>query len=171
VTDDGAPPFATIPLRRWLVVIAVLAVVGIGGIVALLVWEASIVAPTVPVTITPAATATVWAVRVTGTTNLPDGARLSVDLEGANGQLSETVTAAGGKFEASFDATRLGAGRARVTVTFSVGADIDQPVALADRFGPEGQQIGGSQVARTGVNAPPVVHASLSIELPGGESS
>jgi len=90
-------------------------------------------------------------VRVTGTTNLPDGSLLDWSLyqqsyNGADYPPSGQVAVQGGAFAFDADLTKLGSGSAEADVTFSCNYGTVQPDHVTDVVGDQCEHLGGDRV-------------------------
>jgi hypothetical protein len=91
------------------------------------------------------------AVRLDGTTDLPDGAVIAYSVYPADSQediyVDGVTTVRDGTFAFSQDASSLaGKGDLKVWLTFGVGWEVDQPLNVVLTYGPEGQRMAGDQV-------------------------
>jgi hypothetical protein len=161
---------AEVSLKRLMIVPGILLVIGLAGFIGFEIWRSSFSAP-IPVALSPVSSASGWQVTVTGTTDLPDGALLLVEVDGTTGKQQSIATVAGGAFSTKFDASNVGEGPASVTTSFSIVYGPAQPQAVVDRFGPEGQRIGGAQIYRAAVTAPRALRVTQSVTLPGPGSA
>jgi hypothetical protein len=162
-----APVAPETPLRRLLIVPAVLFVVASIGMAWFVIWANANAGGTIPVSLASSAVARGWAVSVSGTTNLPDGALLQLQASGASWTWTGVAEVSGGQFTAAFDATPLGPGEATVTVTFSMNDGPAQPASLVDEFGADGSGIGGPQVVYDPPGGSPKVRVAIRLVLPG----
>ena len=111
--------------------------------------------------------------RVSGTTDLPDGAVISyywwheidtVDMDSVPGG---QVTVANGRFAFASDLSAWPAGTATAYITFGVDSEENiQPKQVVDRFGSQGEHLGGPQVYVDSPGDPKQLLVTTSVELP-----
>jgi hypothetical protein len=110
------------------------------------------------------------AVQVRGTTDLPDGSRISVSAyhDAVPGIVSYTdAHVDGGTYEAALALERWPNGPLSVAAAFAM--DGNQPAEAVERFGPDGERLSGPDV-HFGSDGP-VLSASVAVELRDGLAS
>jgi len=89
-------------------------------------------------------------IKLSGTTNLPDGALLAYSLEWAQDLTEGTLLVSDGRFEGSVSDVPSGPVEAWVAFQTILGAGKSQPQELIDRFGEMGENMTGPDVVTGG---------------------
>lgn len=128
----------------------------------------------VPATITPKVAVDGHVVRVTGTTNLPDGALINYFFlpEVGQGQVTDehggTTEVHGNKYEVTADLSDWPSGKVTVYNEFSVAyyGGNEQPQNVIDVFGSQGEHMSGPQVYVDSPGDPKRLFVSVPFQLP-----
>lgn len=93
--------------------------------------------------------------RISGTTNLPDGAIVAFEVAATDLNVNEfadgTATVGGGRFSSSVDVSEWPSGNVEVWAAFqTVLGHGEQPQAILDRYGKFGEKLTGPNVVKTG---------------------
>jgi hypothetical protein len=168
-----SPPPTERASRRLLFAPVLLVVLGVAWFALPFLSLGDLPSGQVEATLHPAVSVEGRSVRVTGTTDLPDGAVIDFyywheldSVNDRNDSHGSDATVRSGTFEFETDLTDWPGGTVTMIATFSVAWGTEQPQVVLDRFGSKGERLAGPQVHVDSPGDPKQLLVTATFELP-----